>query len=98
MRCRGTFGVGMRLCPISSCSEEILPIDGRTTHSRSPMAVRGPSQSDGSYYMQLSPGTHKIGVRHRYPGGCNVGYLSAWGWQPAHRDRRRQRHRVTGIG
>ena len=33
------------------------------------MAVRGTeSQSDGSYYMQLSPGTHKIGARHRYPG------------------------------
>ena len=30
--------------------------------------------------MQLSPGTHKIGVRATgIRGGCNVGYLSAWG-------------------
>lgn len=40
----------------------------------------GPGQSDGSYFMQLSPGTHKIGVRATgIRGGCNVGYLSAWG-------------------
>ncbi|ROZ98980.1 hypothetical protein [Gordonia sp. OPL2] len=37
-------------------------------------------QRDGSYYIPTSPGVHRVGVRAiGVPGGCNRGYLQAWG-------------------
>lgn len=39
-----------------------------------------PGQSDGSYFIRVAPGYHRIGVRATgLRGGCNRGYLSAWG-------------------
>ncbi|GAB07462.1 hypothetical protein GII30_00690 [Gordonia amarae] len=60
------------------CSDIIahIIVDGREWGSQRV----GPGQKDGSYYMQLTPGTHKVGVRATgIRGGCNVGYVSAWG-------------------
>lgn len=40
----------------------------------------GPGRNDGGYEIPVSAGTHTIGVQAEgVKGGCNIGYLSAWG-------------------
>ena len=72
----GKYVVQFRANP-SHCSSMIahIIVDG-TEWGRQ---VLGPGQRDGSYFMQLSPGTHRIGVRATgIRGGCNTGSLIGW--------------------
>ena len=60
------------------CSDIIahIIVDGAEWGS----AQVGPGHRDGSYYIPLTPGLHDIGVQAEgVTGGCNTGYLSAWG-------------------
>lgn len=59
------------------CSDIIakIMVNG-TEHGRQRLA---PGQRDGSYYMDLHPGAHSIGVQAEgIKGGCNTGYLQSW--------------------
>jgi hypothetical protein len=60
------------------CSDMIahIIVDGREWGSN----VAHPGQSDGGYEIPASPGKHTIGVQAEgVPGGCNTGYVAAWG-------------------
>jgi polyisoprenoid-binding protein YceI len=50
-------------------------IDGKEWGS----AVLQPGQNDGGYYIDASPGAHKVSVQmDGVLGGCNTGSMSGW--------------------
>ena len=60
------------------CSDMIAHIifDGREWGSN----VVHPGGSDGGYEIDAGSGQHTVGVQAEgIPGGCNTGYVSAWG-------------------
>jgi hypothetical protein len=51
-------------------------VDGREWGSN----VVAPGQNDGGYEIPMAPGQHVIAVQAEgFPGGCNPGWVSAWG-------------------
>jgi hypothetical protein len=61
--------------PSCAPGEARIFIDGHEWGS----AVLQPGQSDGGYYIDVSPGAHRVAVQmDGVLGGCNTGSMSGW--------------------